>query len=115
MSVVVTTNEELKDLITSALREANSDPPQALIDRYQLAKAMGVSITTIDRLRKRGMPCVMLGGASPRYALSDCLAWVKEHCAWTAGGDPITALDDDQLDALEAANDPDGGKKATAG
>jgi hypothetical protein len=78
--VVMMTRAELKALVREAAEEARvlaaSNPGCALLDRNAIAAALGCSATTIDSLRKRGMPWVRLG-ESPRFELEDCLSWLR--------------------------------------
>lgn len=46
--------------------------------RAGLAKRLGISLATLNRLRQQGMPCVMLLD-SPRYDYDEVLAWLKSR------------------------------------
>lgn len=48
----------------------------ALLDRGGLAKALGVSLASLDRLRADGLPELRLGDA-PRFELAAVLAWLR--------------------------------------
>lgn len=79
--VVMMTRAELKALVREATEEARAmaeraAPVSVLLDRNAIASALGCSATTVDALRKRGMPWVRLG-ESPRFELEDCLAWLR--------------------------------------
>lgn len=78
--VVMMTRAELKALVREAAEEARAlaeaTPASVLLDRNAIAAALGCSATTIDALRKRGMPWVRLG-ESPRFELEDCLSWLR--------------------------------------
>lgn len=79
-TVVVVTPAELERLIGSAVEKAlagqREQPTAALLDRNALARALGVSPSSVARLRRDGMPCVMIGDA-PRFELDACLAWLR--------------------------------------
>jgi hypothetical protein len=54
-------------------------PPQ-LIDKRELARALAVSVATIDRLDREGQPHVRIGDAK-RYDLAAVLLWHRERSA----------------------------------
>jgi hypothetical protein len=56
---------------------APAKPKPALLDTKDLAFELKCCTKTVDRLRKAGMPCVLLGDNCPRFVLADCLAWLK--------------------------------------
>ncbi len=72
--------DQLADLIRAAVAEALSeganDQRPALLDRLGLARALGIGLATVDRLRRDGMPCVHVGD-SPRFEIAPCLAWLR--------------------------------------
>jgi len=45
--------------------------PPGLLDRHEAAAHLGVSVTTVDRLRKRGDLVATYVGAAPRFHLDD--------------------------------------------
>jgi phage terminase Nu1 subunit (DNA packaging protein) len=47
------------------------------VTRQQLARQMGVSVNTIDRLVARGMPSVTFGVRARRFRPSVALAWAR--------------------------------------
>lgn len=63
--------EQLAELTSAA-----SAP--ALLDRRGLAQSLGVGVDTVDRLRREGMPTLMVGD-SPRFELDAVLAWLRER------------------------------------
>jgi hypothetical protein len=79
---VVTTAEQLTALIHEAVqdalgeREGSQEP--LLLERNGIARALGVGISTVDRLRKAGMPSICIGD-SPRFLIQECLAWLQEN------------------------------------
>ena len=50
-------------------------PPEPYVDRKQLAKTMGVSVATIDRMVRDGMPSETWGLRTRRFRVSSALAW----------------------------------------
>lgn len=80
---VVVTPEELSELIRRAvvvaLLEQRQHVTPALLDRAGIAQRLGTSPSTVDRLRREGMPVVWLCD-SPRFEADACLAWLREHC-----------------------------------
>lgn len=81
-AVIVTTPEALAVLVrgavSEALNEVRLDSAPLLLDRTAAARALGVGTSSVDRLRKAGMPCVWIGDA-PRFLVDECLAWLREH------------------------------------
>lgn len=81
-AVIVATPDQLAELVREAVRDAlegaQADAVRALLDRSGIARALGVGTSTIDRLRRAGMPCLFLGDA-PRFELEQCLAWLRAH------------------------------------
>lgn len=74
---VAALRELVRDVALEVLAEGDNAPP-ALLDRSGLARALGVGLSMVDRLRREGMPCVLIGD-SPRFVLGEALAWVCEH------------------------------------
>jgi|GEM_PF-2657650 len=64
---------------------ANRAP--ALLDRSGLARELGFSVSTVDKLRADGCPHVRVGDV-PRFELALVLAWLRnrEASASPAGG-----------------------------
>jgi hypothetical protein len=81
-SVIVVTPEQLAELVRAAvqsvLAEQREDAAPALLDRNGIARALGVGTSTVDRLRRDGLPCVFIG-ESPRFLSDECLAWLCMH------------------------------------
>lgn len=54
-----------------------------LISRKELAEELSVSVQTIRRLEKKGLPsirtAVNVGKSQPRYVLEEVISWMKEH------------------------------------
>lgn len=54
--------------------------PEDYLDRAELAAALRVGLTTIDRLRKEpGFPEEKWGLRTPRFLLSRVEAWLRER------------------------------------
>jgi hypothetical protein len=61
-----------------ALAKAREDTAPALLDRSDIARRLGVSPSTVDRLRREGMPATFVC-SSPRFELDRCLDWLRAH------------------------------------
>lgn len=61
--------------------EVEALEPDPLLNRAQLAAIFGVSENTIDKWRKKGMPCETEGGNGVAYEFmySDCLQWYNDE------------------------------------
>lgn len=81
-TVIVATAEQLAELIRAAVEEALAEQRQdlapALLDRAGIARALGISPSTVDRLRRDGLPCVLIGD-SPRFLAAECVSWLLEN------------------------------------
>lgn len=82
-AVIVVTREELAELIRGAVGDALADQredaaPTLLLDRAGIARALGVATSTVDRLRREGLPSVMIGD-SPRFIAQSCLEWLRAN------------------------------------
>lgn len=51
--------------------------PECYVTRDELARLMGVSVDTVDRMRKAGMPSVVWGRRARRFRPSTALAWAR--------------------------------------
>ncbi len=51
--------------------------PERFIDRQELAELMGVSVDSIDRLVREGMPSVTRGKRTRRFRASTAIAWAS--------------------------------------
>jgi phage terminase Nu1 subunit (DNA packaging protein) len=51
--------------------------PERYVTRQQLAEVMGVSVKTIDRMVRAGMPSETWGLRSRRFLASRALAWAR--------------------------------------
>lgn len=76
--VVVADTDQLRTLVTEAVHAALAEAAKApaLLDRASLARALSCSPSTVDAMRKRGLPTVMIGD-SPRFVLSEVVDWLR--------------------------------------
>lgn len=58
------------------LLERLEAPAPALLDRRGLAAALGVSLSSVARLLREGLPRIMVGD-SPRFELGAVLDWLR--------------------------------------
>src|SRR5687768_13077140 len=83
-SIAVLPQSELETLIRRAVAEALADasagPAPALLDRAGLARSLCCCESTVDTLRRNGLPTIFVGKA-PRFVLADVLHWLKEESA----------------------------------
>jgi phage terminase Nu1 subunit (DNA packaging protein) len=56
-----------------------SQDPERYVSRMELAEIMGVSVDTIDRLRKAGMPSYTWGMRTRRFLASEATRWASQH------------------------------------
>jgi len=49
------------------------------VSRYELARLMGVSVATVDRMVAEGMPSVTWGRRTRRFRPSVAIAWAAER------------------------------------
>lgn len=85
--VVVMDPDELKLLVKEVICEALDDAGRSvdapvLLAREQLASALQISLGTLAKLRREGLPVLQVGD-SPRFDLQEVLAWLR---ARRAGG-----------------------------
>ena len=50
----------------------------AVLDRAGLARGLGCSVASIDRLLREGVPHVRLG-SDPRFVLADVIRWLQSR------------------------------------
>jgi hypothetical protein len=81
-NIVVITQEALMSMVKTAVSEALAEKSQEvapeLLDRISAARALRVGTSTLDRLRREGLPCIMIG-ESPRFERAACIAWLRQH------------------------------------
>jgi hypothetical protein len=102
-TVIVLTPEALASLVKTAVCEAfiehQSEVAQALLDRSGAARVLGVGTSTIDRLRREGLPCILIGD-SPRFEASACIEWLRQRHGEPGAGAAADAA------GVSATNDP---------
>ena len=78
--LVVVRTVDLQRLITEAVEQALGarEAEPVLLDRERLARALSVSLPTVDRLRAAGMPTVWVVQA-PRFELAAVLEWIRTN------------------------------------
>ena len=89
---VTLTRGELRQLVTNAVADALCDqqpaqPAPELVDRRGLARALFVSLSSVDRLAREGCPCVRVCD-SPRFEVAAVIDWLKARAA----GGPTHAI-----------------------
>ena len=50
------------DAAIRRLKDERTNPDKILFDKHGAAEFLSVSVSTIDRLRKEGLPCITLDG-----------------------------------------------------
>ena len=89
LALVVVAPEALSELVTaavaSALEGAATSGPPPLLDRVGIGKALGVSVATVDRLVRQGMPHVLVAEAR-RFELLAVLEWLRARTQGCANG-----------------------------
>jgi predicted DNA-binding transcriptional regulator AlpA len=67
----------------AAFQSWTTDPtprvPERYVSRAELARFMGVSVATIDRLVAEGMPSVTWGRRTRRFRASAAIDWAAER------------------------------------
>lgn len=53
--------------------------PEPYITRQELASRMGVSVSTVDAMRKEGLPWVSWGRRTVRFRASTAIAWAQSR------------------------------------
>jgi predicted DNA-binding transcriptional regulator YafY len=53
--------------------------PDELLTRQELAERMRVSVATVDRLRRLGMPCVRFSPGTVRYRAAEAMMWAERR------------------------------------
>ncbi len=66
--------------------DADEAPVEPFLTRQQLSEVMGVSIGTIDNLRREGMPSTTWGKRTRRFRASAAIAWAESRTT-EAGGE----------------------------
>jgi hypothetical protein len=85
---VVVSLTDLREILAEVANDnAASRCAPALLDRAGLSRALGVSLSKVDQLRREGCPVVQLGVESPRFRFEDVLAWLKDRADASGGND----------------------------
>ena len=80
--VIVTTPEALRELVRDAVADALAEAAPAakdealLVSGGEMARLLGVSRTTMHRLRLEGCPAVRLGDTY-RYSTARVMSWLE--------------------------------------
>lgn len=78
---------DLRALFSECVQDFVVDERAGLLDRNQLSKALGCSLSKVDQLRDLpGFPVVKLGVGTPRFDWNDVLAFLKAGHASHLGG-----------------------------
>src|SRR5262249_3877640 len=64
--------------LTEAIADRQAVGPAPLLDRQGLARALAVSVSSVDRLVVGGMPYVRVGDVR-RFVLDDVRAWLSRE------------------------------------
>jgi len=65
--------------ISAPARTWLSKPIEPYVSRCELARLMGVSVATVDRMVADGMPSVTWGRRTRRFRPSVAIAWAAER------------------------------------
>ncbi len=79
--VYTLTQAQLEALITKAVCQAmdRGIGGPVLIDKQDLARSLGCSASSIDRLRREGLPSVQLAKQVVRFEPAKVIEWLREH------------------------------------
>jgi hypothetical protein len=83
----------------AAATAATADLPGGLLSKAALAKRLDVSIATVDRLTREGLPVAAHVGDGRRYDLAACRAWLA-----TRGKRPTKAPKRDTVDIADVVD-----------
>lgn len=64
---------------TTATRRLEHRHPERYVARAELARIMGVSVATVDRMVAEGMPSVTWGRRTRRFKPSTAIDWATER------------------------------------
>lgn len=53
--------------------------PERYLTRAELARLMGISVSTVDRMVGEGMPSVLWGRRTRRFRASEAVAWAQDR------------------------------------
>jgi predicted DNA-binding transcriptional regulator AlpA len=79
--VYTLTRAQLEELIAKAVCQAmdRGIGGPVLIDKQDLARSLGCSASSIDRLRREGLPSVQLAKQVVRFEPAKVIEWLREH------------------------------------
>jgi excisionase family DNA binding protein len=63
----------------SAVESFPTPEPEDYVTRKELAKIMGVSLSTVDRMVAEGIPSVTWGRRTRRFRASVAIQWARAH------------------------------------
>jgi len=72
------TRPELEAMIRRAVHKERAHSEPVLVGKQDLARAIGISASQIDRLRKLGLPSVKIG-ENVRFEPAKVLEWLKQQ------------------------------------
>jgi len=78
---VVMTPDELRDMFReeiAAALESQKESAPITVSRPGLAKVLGMSTSTVDAMRREGMPEIRAVD-SPRFIVTDVLEWLRSR------------------------------------
>lgn len=53
--------------------------PERFATRDEIAELLNVSVDTVDRMRKAGMPSVVFGKKARRFPVAKAVGWAMNH------------------------------------
>jgi transcriptional regulator with XRE-family HTH domain len=65
-----------------------TQPPEPFVTRKELAAILGVSVGTVDNMRRAGMPSVRWGPRARRFKPAEAIAWAQAHQGMDRPGPP---------------------------
>jgi hypothetical protein len=90
------------DMLAERLAERSANDmqelPVGLVDKATAARAIGISVATLDRLTRAGAPVTTVG-ARRRFDIPELRAWVKARGRRSTAVVPSTKIMDRQLES----------------
>lgn len=80
----------------------NDDVPAPALTRQQICAALGVSESTIRRLKHAGLPYTSVGVRTKRYDLAECKVWLRTEHVAPARGAMTVGVDKDLQSRTQA-------------
>lgn len=56
-----------------------SPVPDEIVTRHELAEILRVHVSTVDRMKAKGMPCVTWGRRLVRFRVREAIAWAEQQ------------------------------------